>query len=93
MTTVTHKAMTPIDSGPDPEEAYRRFDNIRKLYQEATSPIFRKDYQKCAETREAVAKSFVELKLVPRLVDRLTAIYVGWWNGFATRSVRSWLCA
>ncbi len=63
----------PIDSGPDPEEANRRFNNIRELYKEATSPDIRKDYQKCAETREAVAKAFVELKLVPRLVDRLTS--------------------
>jgi RNA polymerase primary sigma factor len=60
-----------IDSGPDPEEAEKRFENIRKLYQEAISPNVREDHQTCAEIREAVAKAFVELKLVPRLVDRL----------------------
>jgi RNA polymerase primary sigma factor len=61
-----------IESGPDAEEAERRFDQLRKLHEKANSPAIRRNAQRCVKAREAVAEQFVKLKLVPRLIDQLT---------------------
>jgi RNA polymerase primary sigma factor len=59
-------------TGPDPEEAQRRFEELRQLHLKATAPAVRKNAKKYAKARELVAEHFVRLKLVPRLVDQLT---------------------
>jgi RNA polymerase primary sigma factor len=61
-----------IESGPDAEEAERRFDQLRKLHEKANSPAIRRNAQRYVKAREAVAEQFVKLKLVPRLIDQLT---------------------
>jgi RNA polymerase primary sigma factor len=61
-----------IDTGPDPEEARRRFDEIRKIYKKSqTSPI-RRSKERYNDARTEAAEMFVQLKLVPRFVDNLT---------------------
>ncbi len=59
-------------TGPDPEDARKRFKAIRKLYEKATSATIRENASRHAEARKKMANHFMELKLVPRLVDQLT---------------------
>ncbi len=59
-------------TGPDPEDARKRFTTIRQLYEKATSAAIREDASKHADARKTMANHFMELKLVPRLVDQLT---------------------
>jgi RNA polymerase primary sigma factor len=66
------QAAAELDSGPDPEEAKRRFEELRRLHQKAKAPIMRNNAKKYAQAREMVAEHFVRLKLVPRLIDHLT---------------------
>jgi RNA polymerase primary sigma factor len=66
------QAAAELDSGPDPEEAKRRFEELRRLHQKAKAPIMRNNAKKYAQARETVAEHFVRLKLVPRLIDHLT---------------------
>ncbi|MDQ3731993.1 MAG: RNA polymerase sigma factor RpoD [Pseudomonadota bacterium] len=66
------QAAAELDSGPDPEEAKRRFEELRRLHQMAKAPIMRNNAKKYAQARETVAEHFVRLKLVPRLIDHLT---------------------
>ena len=61
-----------VDTGPDPEEARRRFENLRKLHKRTLSPSVRKDRERYAKVRGELAEQFMEFKLVPRQVDRLT---------------------
>ncbi len=64
---------TSIESGPDVEEVRRLFENIRNLYDKATSVDNQKGSGKFTKAHEAMATAFMDLKLVPRLVERLTA--------------------
>jgi RNA polymerase primary sigma factor len=63
---------TVLDTGPDPEEARKRFETIRKLYKRTQAVTARKDRAKYAKAREELAGHFMEIKLVPRLIDQLT---------------------
>ncbi|WJW75378.1 RNA polymerase sigma factor RpoD [Thiohalobacter sp. IOR34] len=58
-----------VDTGPDPEEVRARFEELARLYkklQAAKSP------KSIAKLRKELSERFMELKLVPRLVDELT---------------------
>jgi len=66
------QAPAEIESGPDSEEARRRFEQLRELHAKASSSAMRKNVTRYAAAREAVAEHFVRLKLVPRLIDELT---------------------
>jgi RNA polymerase primary sigma factor len=68
---VDDAAEEDIESGPDPVEVQRRITNIRTLYHIAISEDVREDPMEYARSRESVATAFMELKLVPRLVDLL----------------------
>ena len=68
---VEDAAEEDIESGPDPIETDRLIKNIRELYHIAVSDEVREDPRAYAMARENVAKAFMKLKLVPRLVDQL----------------------
>ena len=63
----------PEDTGPDPEEARQRFEQLEVIYERAMEYAAQGDQKKYRETRVEMAQFFMEFKLVPRLVDRLTA--------------------
>jgi RNA polymerase primary sigma factor len=62
-----------VDTGPDPEEAARRFGSIHKLYGQALSSIQKlgaKD-PKTLKLRSKLSGEFMELKLAPRMFEAL----------------------
>src|SRR5688500_10868697 len=62
-----------VDTGPDPEEAARRFASIQKDYQAALASIvkFGARDTKTMKIRKKLAGEFMELKLSPRMFDAL----------------------
>ncbi|MAT65433.1 MAG: RNA polymerase sigma factor RpoD [Gammaproteobacteria bacterium] len=60
---------TVMDTGPDPEEARARFEEIRQLYTKLQAA---KSEKSITKLRSQLSDRFMELKLVPRLVDELT---------------------
>jgi RNA polymerase primary sigma factor len=62
-----------VDTGPDPEEAARRFLSISKGYQGALASIakFGAREAKTLKLRKKLASEFMELKLSPRMFDAL----------------------
>ena len=62
-----------VDTGPDPEEARERFNRLAKLYAKALSSKTSKSEGKLAKLREQLTQEFLELKLVPRMLDELVA--------------------
>ncbi len=68
---------TPVDTGPDPEEARIRIKKLQKLYNRFKSVLAKKgaDDAAAVELRENMAEVFLELKLAPNfnilLVSRL----------------------
>ncbi len=64
-----------VDTGPDPEEAARRFAQLAKLHQQALSSIAKlgaKD-PKTLKIRAKASAEFMELKLAPRMFEALIA--------------------
>jgi len=63
-----------VDLGPDPEEAAERFDAMRKLYTRLTRATNRygSDSKGAKRLRKELSQHFMELKLTPKLVERLT---------------------
>jgi len=61
------------DTGPDPEEARARFEQLAKLYKKAMSALNRHGLgdAKTEKLRQQVAECFLELKLMPKLMARL----------------------
>ena len=62
-----------VDTGPDPEEARERFNRLAKLYAKVLSSKTSKSEGKLAKLREQLTQEFMELKLVPRMLDELVA--------------------
>ena len=62
-----------IDTGPDPEEAHAFFKNLEKLYKKLSSSTLSGNAKKLAKAREVLAEEFTMVKLVPKVVDTLTA--------------------
>ncbi len=62
-----------VDTGPDPEEAKERFTKIRSLHKRYISALSKhgRDDSKTAKVRKDLIGQFMELKLIPRLMDRL----------------------
>ncbi len=63
-----------IDIGPDPEEAREHFKKLKRAFgrmQRATAK-HGSDSKQAAKIRDECAAMFFELKVVPKLVDRLT---------------------
>ena len=63
-----------IDSGPDPEETRQRFDSLQKLYDKLCKATARHGigYKRGEKHRQDLAGEFLQLKLAPKLVERLT---------------------
>jgi len=63
----------PADTGPDPEEAARRFASIAKLYAQVIAAIEKNGPReaKTLKLRKKLASEFMELKLAPRMFDSL----------------------
>ncbi|MCU0761263.1 MAG: hypothetical protein MUF07_18965, partial [Steroidobacteraceae bacterium] len=62
-----------VDTGPDPEEAARRFASIQKLYQQLLGLLEKTTHEdpKVQKLRRKLADEFMELKLAPRMFDAL----------------------
>ncbi|HDP89318.1 MAG TPA: RNA polymerase sigma factor RpoD [Thioalkalivibrio sp.] len=65
-------AEEPEDTGPDPEEARARFTQLREIYDEAVIAGQKGHHVKYRKQREELASLFMQIKLVPRLVDQMT---------------------
>jgi len=63
----------PVDTGPDPEEAQQRFKKIRATHKKIVAARKRGHHNKLIELLDVISLSFVELKLVPVLVEKLTS--------------------
>jgi RNA polymerase primary sigma factor len=64
----------PVDTGPDPEEAKQRFEDLEKLYGQLVT-AYAKGGKKAAridKLRRQLADQISTLKLVPRIIDILT---------------------
>jgi RNA polymerase primary sigma factor len=62
-----------LETGPDPEEAARRFTSIAKLYQQTLKLLAEKGVKdpKTQKVRKKLAGEFMELKLSPKMFDAL----------------------
>jgi len=64
-----------VDTGPDPEEAARRFTSIGKHHAQVVSALEKGDVRdpKTVKLRQKLSEEFMELKLAPRMFDALIA--------------------
>ncbi len=62
-----------LETGPDPEEAARRFLSISKLHQQTLKALLEKGVKdpKTQKLRKKLAGEFMELKLSPKMFDAL----------------------
>jgi RNA polymerase primary sigma factor len=62
-----------VETGPDPEEAARRFASLAKVYAQVVKALDEKGTRdpKTAKLRKKLADEFMELKLSPRMFDQL----------------------
>jgi RNA polymerase primary sigma factor len=62
-----------LETGPDPEEAARRFLSIAKLHQQTLKALLEKGLKdpKTQKVRKKLAGEFMELKLAPKMFDAL----------------------
>jgi RNA polymerase primary sigma factor len=62
-----------LETGPDPEEAARRFASIAKLFQQTLKALAEKGVKdpKTQKLRKKLAGEFMELKLSPKMFDAL----------------------
>ncbi|NIR29175.1 MAG: RNA polymerase sigma factor RpoD [Gammaproteobacteria bacterium] len=63
-----------VDTGPDPEEARIRFERIESLHGKLTRAMEKHgpDGKRTEKIRRELAGEFLQLKLVPKLVEKLT---------------------
>ncbi|GAB6040816.1 RNA polymerase sigma factor RpoD [Endothiovibrio diazotrophicus] len=63
----------PVDTGPDPEEARSRFQELRKLYEKAMASAEKHGSRapRTQKLRDQMAAQFLEFKFVARVVDSL----------------------
>jgi RNA polymerase primary sigma factor len=64
-----------LETGPDPEEAARRFASIQKIHGQVIKALEEKglDDPKTQKLRKKVAQEFLELKLSPKMFEALIA--------------------
>ncbi len=69
----TEEEEEAVDTGPDPEEAARRFDSIAKLFAQVQKGMADKgsDDAKVQKLRKKLSEEFMELKLSPKMFDLL----------------------
>jgi RNA polymerase primary sigma factor len=62
-----------VDTGPDPEEAARRFASLAKVYAQVVKALDEKGGRdpKSLKLRKKLAGEFMELKLAPRMFEQL----------------------
>ncbi|MCH9673273.1 MAG: sigma-70 family RNA polymerase sigma factor, partial [Gammaproteobacteria bacterium] len=62
-----------VNTGPDPEEAAARFKKIKRLYSrfESTFDKHGPESNRTSKIKNDIAYEFLQLKLAPKLVDRL----------------------
>ncbi len=60
----------PVDTGPDPEEARIKFDELRELYE--TAQASKGNVAAYAVARDALAAKFMEFRLAQPIIDLLT---------------------
>jgi RNA polymerase primary sigma factor len=62
-----------MESGPDPEEAARRFAYLRELYEQLMASIqeYGIHHPNTESLREQMANHFLEFRLAPKVLDRL----------------------
>jgi RNA polymerase primary sigma factor len=65
---------TPVDTGPDPEEARIHFTELGKTYQQLITALSKggKNATRVQKLRDQLSDQTLTLKLVPRIVDILT---------------------
>jgi len=63
-----------VDAGPDPEEAEARFQRLEKLYGQLMRATAKHgpNAKRTQKLRRELATQFLELKLMPKLVERIT---------------------
>ena len=66
---------TVIESGPDPEEATRRFIDLRALFEQTLASVDERGIQdpQTQALRQHLGERFLELRLVPKTLDQLIA--------------------
>ena len=64
-----------VDLGPDPQEARERFDKMRRAYQRLVDATARHGpgTAQTDKIRLSLVSQFMQLKLTPKLIDRLTS--------------------
>ncbi len=64
-----------VDLGPDPEEAADRFARMRRSYQRLVAATNKHgwDAAESGKVRHALVGQFMQIKLTPKIVDRLTS--------------------
>ena len=69
----------PVDTGPDPEEAARRFAELELAYHEFVKHVSDNDLEHGSniEFRQEMADRFMKLKLAPKVLERLIEIMRG----------------
>ena len=62
-----------VDTGPDPEEAKARFTKIKRTATRLRTAVKKSDFHNAAaqKIRDSQADQFLELKMTPKLTDRL----------------------
>ncbi|HWP94859.1 MAG TPA: RNA polymerase sigma factor RpoD [Gammaproteobacteria bacterium] len=64
---------TAVDTGPDPQEAARRFAELAKLHDKHLKALkkYGRTHKSTVKAQEAVTEAFMQLKLTPRVTDLL----------------------
>ena len=64
-----------IDLGPDPQEAAERFDTMKRTYRRLVDATQKHgwDAPQASKARHNLVGQFMQLKLTPKLIDRLTS--------------------
>ena len=65
-----------VDLGPDPEEASQRFKKLKRTATRLQTSVRKSgtDSKQAIKIRDDVTNQFLELKLTPKLTDRLTGV-------------------
>ncbi len=65
---------SPVDTGPDVEEAARRFKQLKKLHDKVLKAIAKHGtaHKSTIRMRKQLAEALMQLKLTPRMTDMLT---------------------
>ncbi len=64
-----------VDLGPDPQEAAERFDTMKRTYRRLVDATQKHgwDAPQASKARHNLVGQFMQLKLTPKLIDRLTS--------------------